>query len=139
MPYAVGGLLKRSLYSSRAAYIATDHSAHRLILHCPSVLSYSTAALTTSAAVLVLLASSIRETFCVGPPVTRVSFLKKQNIRTCFSWRKGVGSYDALFSIRHGYASVNNTFCMGTAVVTALLLCGRCGYGFFPGDMMSLH
>ena len=65
-------LLKKSLYSSQAANFAPAHPPNSSSLHCPSVHSYSTAALTPSAAVRVLLGGSIRECFFVlPPPVTR--------------------------------------------------------------------
>ena len=41
-----------------------------------------------------------------------------------FFWRKAVSMCDALYFTIHGHASVNTTFCMGTAAIvrhTALL------------------
>ena len=56
------------MYSSQAAYFASAQPPHSWTLHCFSAHSYSTAALTPSAAVQVLLANLIRDLFFALPP-----------------------------------------------------------------------
>ena len=71
MPYTAGLFAVEVTVQHPSRLLAPAHSLHSSTLHCPGVHSYSTAALTPSAGVRVLLASSILEIFCLGPPLTR--------------------------------------------------------------------